>query len=155
MVEPARPRPERRRDTEQLLSTAIDAWVATSGTDGIPYLIPLSHHWDGRTLLLSTGADSRIVRNIQHNGLARIAVGATRDLCLIDGEVDALPISAVDTGRTGAFAARAGFDPRTLGTRYVWLLLTPARVQAWREENEIDGRDLMVDGRWLDDEGEA
>jgi NADPH-dependent FMN reductase len=27
--------------------------------------------------------------------------------------------------------------------------LRPRRIQAWREENELAGRDLMRDGRWL------
>ena len=27
--------------------------------------------------------------------------------------------------------------------------ITPRRIQAWREENELAGRDLMRDGCWL------
>ena len=54
-----------------------------------------------------------------------------------------------------AFAAHAGFDPRLLRSPYLWFCVTPQRIQAWREENEIEGRDLMVDGIWRDDEGVA
>lgn len=154
MAEPAtaRSRAQRREDTSRLLASAVDLWVATASPDGVPYLVPLSHHWDGRTLLLATSADSRTVRNLRHGGPVRLAVGPTRDLCLIDGSVEIRPMPAVVAARADAFVAHAGFDPRPLLTPYVWLVVTPRRVQAWREENEIAGRDLMVDGRWLDDE---
>ncbi len=47
-----------------------------------------------------------------------------------------------------AFAAKAGFDPRLL-TGYLYFGIRPQRVQAWREANELQGRDLMRDGHWL------
>lgn len=39
--------------------------------------------------------------------------------------------------------------PRDLSTRRTFLVLRPVRVQAWREADEIAGRTLMRDGRWL------
>lgn len=47
------------------------------------------------------------------------------------------------------FAARTGFDPRRLTTPYRYFRIRPQRVQAWREANELAGRELMRDGRWL------
>jgi hypothetical protein len=47
------------------------------------------------------------------------------------------------------FAARTGFDPRQLATPYLYFGVRPHRVQAWREADEPDGRDLMRDGEWL------
>ena len=44
--------------------------------------------------------------------------------------------------------AQADWDPRR-DTGYVFLVLRPVRVQAWREANEIAGRTLMRDGSWL------
>lgn len=32
---------------------------------------------------------------------------------------------------------------------YLYFRVTPQRLQAWSEANELDGRDLMRDGRWL------
>ncbi|MFD1052673.1 hypothetical protein [Terrabacter terrigena] len=46
-------------------------------------------------------------------------------------------------------ARLAGFDPRQLTTPYRWFRIVPRRVQAWREVDELAGRDLMRDGRWL------
>ncbi|MEU8803815.1 hypothetical protein [Spirillospora sp. NPDC048819] len=40
-------------------------------------------------------------------------------------------------------------DPRESTTPYHWFRITPRRVQAWREVNELAGRELMREGRWL------
>ena len=42
------------------------------------------------------------------------------------------------------FAARTGFDPRGLTTPYRWFRVTPRRIQAWREADELSGRELMI-----------
>ena len=47
------------------------------------------------------------------------------------------------------FAARAGFDPRPLATPSRWFRIRPRRIQAWREANELPGRELMRGGGWL------
>ena len=47
------------------------------------------------------------------------------------------------------FAAHTGLDPRALATPYRWFRVIRRRIQAWREANEITGRELMRDGRWL------
>lgn len=147
MPAPPRSPQQRRRDTERLLDSEIDVWVATASA-GAPHLVPLSFHWDGRTLLLSTAATTRTARNLGGGGQVRVALGQVRDVCLIDGDVEVLEIDGVDGDRADAFAARCGFDPRTLSTRYLWIRITPRRMQVWREENEIAGRTIMADGRW-------
>lgn len=146
---PPRSRAERRRGLERQLTELIDLWVATATPDGQPFLVPLSHHWDGATVLLATAPGTRTARNVAATGRARLALGGTRDVGLIDGTVQTLAMNQVPTERAEAFVAHTGFDPRPLRPAYVWLLLTPDRIQAWREENEIDGRDLMHEGRWL------
>ena len=50
---------------------------------------------------------------------------------------------------TPSVAARTGFDPRALATPYRWFRISPRRIQAWREVNELPDRELMRDGRWL------
>jgi hypothetical protein len=47
------------------------------------------------------------------------------------------------------YAAQADWDPRAAGGDYVYLVLRPDRIQAWREANELPGRLLMHDGNWL------
>jgi len=139
---------ERRRDTEHRLAHDVDLWVASASPDGVPHLVPLSFDWDGETLLMAT-TEGPTARNLGATGVVRLALGPTRDVTVIDGDVEVLEIDALPRERGDRFAASAGFDPRALTTPYRWFRVTPRRVQAWREENELSGRDLMRDGRWL------
>jgi hypothetical protein len=139
----------RRKDTERRLTQDVDAWVATASPDGAPYLVPLSFDWDGRTLLLATPADSPTGRNLAESGAVRLGLGVTRDVCMVDGGVEVLEIDALERERGDRFAARTGFDPRTLTTTYRWFRVTPRRIQAWREVDELPDRELMRDGSWL------
>jgi hypothetical protein len=144
-----RSRAERRRDTEHRLAHDVDIWVATASPDGVPYLVPLSFDWDGETLLLATPADSPTGRNLAASGYARLGLGPTRDVTIIEGRVEVIELDALPRERADRFAARTGFDPRTLTTPYRWFRVTPRRIQAWREADELVGRELMRDGRWL------
>ncbi|MCL3861182.1 pyridoxamine 5'-phosphate oxidase family protein [Actinotalea sp. K2] len=145
---PPRGLEERVRDARGLLESGVDLWVATSGPAG-PHLVPLSYLWDGSTLLLATARTSATARNVLADGRVRLALGRTRDVVMVDGTAIPVDLADLPTGTGDAFAARTGFDPRELGGRYVYLQVRPRRLQAWREENEIAGRDVMRDGRWL------
>ncbi|MFE6487216.1 pyridoxamine 5'-phosphate oxidase family protein [Streptomyces sp. NPDC057757] len=147
---PARTAKQRMRDTLHRLEHDEDTWVATADSDGgTPYLVPLSFLWDGETLLLATPAASPTGRNLRAGGRARLGIGPTRDVVMIDGTVRTLEAAELADGVADAFARRTGFDPRRLTTHYLYFSVTPQRVQAWREANEIAGRDLMRDGEWL------
>jgi hypothetical protein len=148
MTAAPRPPEQRRRDVEHRLATDVDAWVATASPDGAPYLVPLSFEWDGETLLLATPSDSPTGRNLAGSRTVRLGLGLTRDVVMIDGAVAVMEMAALASSRGDTFAARTGFDPRAQATPYRWFLVTPRRVQAWREANELTGRDLMRDGRW-------
>ena len=145
-----RSRPERRRDTEHRLNHDIDVWVASASTDGAPYLVPLSFDWDDEALLVATPANSPTGRNLDATRAARIALGHTRDVSMIEGQVEVLEIDALPREQGDRFAARSGFDPRELTTPYRWFRISPRRIQAWREVDELTDRELMRDGRWLD-----
>ncbi|MFJ3584308.1 pyridoxamine 5'-phosphate oxidase family protein [Streptomyces sp. NPDC090127] len=148
---PPRSRPERRRDTEHRLTHDVDLWVASASADGAPYLVPLSFDWDGEALLTATPATGPTGRNMAATRTVRLALGGTRDVTMIDGDVEVLALDTVSRERGDRFAARTGFDPRTAGPSYRWFRITPRRVQAWREVDELPDRDLMRDGRWLTD----
>lgn len=153
MSVPVRTRAERKRDTLARLARDVDAWVATAGpTGGSPYLVPLSFLWDGNTMLFATPAASPTGRNLRESGKARIGVGPTRDLVLIEGSVlELVPADEVPADTGDRFADRTGFDPRTLSSPYLYVRIRPLRIRAWREADELDGRDLMRDGVWLAD----
>ena len=144
-----RSRAQRRRDTEHRLTHDIDVWVASASADGAPYLVPLSFDWDGEALLVATPTDSPTGRNLAATRAVRLGLGHTRDVSMIEGEVEVLEIDALPQERGDRFAAHTGFDPRALATPYRWFRISPRRIQAWREVNELPDRELMRDGRWL------
>jgi Pyridoxamine 5'-phosphate oxidase len=144
-----RPRAQRRRDTEHRLTHDIDGWVASASADGAPYLVPLSFDWEDEALLVATPTDSPTGRNLAATRGVRLGLGHTRDVSMIEGEVEVLEIDALPQERGDRFAARTGFDPRALATPYRWFRISPRRIQAWREVNELPDRELMRDGRRL------
>ena len=150
MTPPARAPGQRKLDALNRLDHDIDAWVATAGPgDGTPYLVPLSFLWDGTTLLVATPSASVTSRNLQATGRARLGVGPTRDLVMIEGTVHSAQAATDIPAQTGdAFAAKTGFEPREL-TGYLYFHIRPQRIQAWREANELEGRELMRNGHWV------
>ena len=143
-----RPQAQRRADTLTRLAGDVDVWVATARGD-VPHLIPLSFLWDGTRLLLATPDSSVTARNLRATGRARLTLGTTRDVVVIEGTAESLPVAAVPAATADAFAARTGFDPRRSAARMAFIWITPRRIQAWREENELPGRELMRDGVWI------
>ena len=144
-----RSRAQRRRDTEHRLTHDIDLWLASASAAGGPHLVPLSFDWDGEALLVATPAKSPTGRNLAATQTARLGLGHTRDVSMIEGDVEVLEIDALPQERGDRFATRAGFDPRAQDTPYRWFRISPRRIQAWREVNELPDRELMRDGRWL------
>jgi len=147
---PARTAKQRMQDTLHRLEHDVDAWVATAdGDGGTPYLVPLSFLWEGETLLLATAAASPTARNLQATGEARLGIGPTRDVVLIEGTVETLRPTELPGEAGDLFATKTGFEPRQLTTPYLYFRIRPRRVQAWREADELKGRDLRRDGVWL------
>ncbi|MBO9553439.1 pyridoxamine 5'-phosphate oxidase family protein [Cellulomonas sp.] len=140
---------QRRSDTEHRLAHDVDAWVATTDDASTPRLTVLSFLWDGSTLLLSTAAASPAGRNLASNGSVQVGIGQTRDVVLVHGTVEVVPREALPAQVGDAFAAKTGFDPRTIRADYPYFRVHPRTVQAWREEDELAGRWLMRDGVWL------
>lgn len=148
---PPRDRQQRVRDTlAALAAPAADVWVATASAAGEPYLVPLSLAWLDERLVVALDGTSRTARNLGAGRAARLALGPTRDVVVIDARLErSVPVSAAgDLGER--YARQADWDPRAAGDPYRFLVLRPERIQAWREVNEIPGRTLMRDGTWLD-----
>jgi len=141
----ARPAETRKADTLHRLATDIDAWVSTASPTGTPYLMPLSFLWTEGVILLSTARNNPTSRNIQANGQVHLSLGETRDVILITGTAELVDNLPDDQAAT--FATKAGFDPRA--SNYPFFRVTPSRIQAWREVNELSSRDLMLKGKWL------
>jgi hypothetical protein len=144
-----RSREQRKADTMRMLESEEDAWIATSG-DGGAHLVPLSIWWDGEIVTIATSGSSLTARNSAASGRARVALGGTRDVVMIDGRVESIPLADAPEAVSKGFADARGWDPGWESGEWVYLRIRPERVQAWRESDEIEGRTIMRDGRWLD-----
>jgi hypothetical protein len=151
----ARTREQRRIDTLAKLSEpTVDVWVATAAADAggqaNSYLVPLSLAWIDERVVLAAEADSVTARNIIGQRHARLGLGPTRDVVMIDAELEQVyDLEEVPADLAQRYATQAGWDPRKSGDRMRFLVLRPHRIQAWREVNELPGRTLMRAGEWI------
>jgi hypothetical protein len=149
MADPPRTKAQRKADVLAKLSAEVaDTWVATADASW-PYLVPLTMAWSGGRIVLATDQGTPTARNIVASGQARLALGHTRDVVMVDARWErTIPVAHPDPVGD-AYAAQNDWDPRTAGDGYIFLILRPDRVQAWREVNEIPDRTLMRGGIWL------
>jgi nitroimidazol reductase NimA-like FMN-containing flavoprotein (pyridoxamine 5'-phosphate oxidase superfamily) len=138
---------QRKNDTLTRLTSDVDVWIATADAAGDSYLVPLSFFWDGEGVVISTPRSSVTGRNLSRGGRVRVGVGELRDVTMIDGTAELLE----DERTKDAFAAKHSWDPRkeSGSAGYAFFRIVPDRVQAWREVNELPGRTLMREGKWL------
>jgi hypothetical protein len=128
------------------LENDVDAWL-TSTDSRRPWLVPLSFIWHDGRLVFATDESSPTISNAKIASRVRIALGATRDVVLIDGDAAVEPSTDMSDAEVATYRRKNGSDPR--GWADSILRVSPQRVQAWREENELRGRTLMRDGAWL------
>lgn len=154
---PPAPRSKQRRKADTLAKLTeqyADVWVSTAGSSGTgspqPYLVPLSLAWIDERVVIALDANSRTARNIAAQGVARLALGPTRDVVVIEAVLDhAVAVAEAPHDIAERYAAQADWDPRESAEGTEYMVLTPHRIQAWREANELADRTLMRDGRWL------
>ncbi|MEZ0069316.1 nitroimidazol reductase NimA-like FMN-containing flavoprotein (pyridoxamine 5'-phosphate oxidase superfamily) [Streptacidiphilus sp. MAP12-20] len=144
----ARSLEQRIADTRTRFGRDEDVWVSTGGSKG-PYLVPLSFDWDGTHFVISTLLASTTARHLVENGMVRLAFGPTRDVTMVEGTAVVILDEELDAGVGESYARRNAWDPRKEPQRYQWFRITPVRIQAWREANELAGRDLMKQSQWL------
>lgn len=139
----------RKADVLAALERQEDVWLATASLQGHPYVIAVSCWWDGLDVVIATRGESPTGRNLKATGEARVAVGAPADAMVIGARVvKSHPVD--EEGKVaGGFAAAVGWDPREVGTGWMFFRLRPNSVQAFRGYDELDGRDVMKDGEWL------
>ncbi|TDC15167.1 hypothetical protein E1265_27155 [Streptomyces sp. 8K308] len=147
---PSTPRslPQRRAAALQRLDTNVHLWLSTASDGHGAHLIPVAYVWDGGRLTMATFVQSRTMANLKANPHARVAIGTTSDVVMIDGLVEFVEVADIDTDSAERFA-RVSHDPRAMpGFRY--LRMAPTRIQVWNGFNEYAGRTVMANGTWLD-----
>jgi hypothetical protein len=137
---------QRVADTCRRLDSDADAWVATTNGD-MPWLVPLSFLWHQGELVFATDASTPTGKNLAVVSRARVALGDTRDVVVVEGEATLGPSTDLTADELRLYQSKHGSDPRTWADSVI--RVRPIRIQAWREENELAGRLLMRDGLWL------
>jgi hypothetical protein len=139
----------RKADVLGVLEAQGDLWLATADTAGRPHLIAVSAWWDGTVLVVATTAGSRTASNLVAGAEARLAAGAPNDVVMIDASV-VESLAAKDAGEVAdGFAIAVGWDPRQVGEGWEFFRLRPTRIQAYRGYDELEGRNVMTNSRWL------
>ncbi len=79
------------RATEQRMSDAIaklegdiDLWFATADDHENAHLVPLSFCWHNEEVVVATEARSRTAQNAERSGQARLALGTSLDVVIVD-----------------------------------------------------------------------
>ncbi|PWI13447.1 pyridoxamine 5'-phosphate oxidase [Streptomyces sp. Act143] len=139
---------QRKRELLARLEQERDVWVATADGAGLPCLVPLWFRWDGEALWLATRLSTPTGRNLREAGHARLALGDTEDVVLVDGDAEMYAADEVPSAAAEGFLAKTGWDPRADSLPYVYFRVRPRTVQARNGEHEMRGRFLMRDGAW-------
>ncbi len=106
ITDPPRSAERRKDDVLSRLKRETDIWVATADDAGLPCLVPLWFVWHREAVWLSTRITSPTGRNLRDGGRARLALGDTLDVVLLDGEVTVF--APADVPETAAGALRGG-----------------------------------------------
>lgn len=150
-----RTRAERIADALAAFDRERDCWVATGREGGDAHLIPLSFCWDGERFVISTRADAVTIAGLRRNASVRLSLPSTDDVVIIDATAEIVTAANIDAATHRQFCMVAGFDPCSEPQEYVFGLLSPWRIQAWRNVEELRGRLIMDRGMWLQDSPEG
>jgi hypothetical protein len=138
----------RKADVLATLEGQAHAWLATA-SGSLPHVIVTQAVWDGESIVVTTRQRSRTARNLVESKVGRLAFGDADDAILVDVEL-VNSLAAADGAQVNAtFERAAGWNPAAQGTDWWLFVLRPTRIQAYRGYGEIEGRDVMKDGRWL------
>ena len=139
----------RKADVLASLEGQQSLWVATADSLGRPHLIAVSAWWDGSDLVMATLAASRTAKNLTPGREVRLAGGTPADAIVVEARVIETQLAEAAPDVAEGFAKAMGWDPRQAGQGWAFFRLRPSRIQAYRGYDELEGRDVMRNSRWL------
>jgi hypothetical protein len=140
---------QRKTDVLAVLEGGGHGWLATAAA-GEPHVIAVAYWWHEGNVVVATRGGSRTARNLVAGGGARLAIGSSDDAVVVEGRLAArAPVGEAAPGLAEGFARQVGWDPREQEGGWELFVVRPRRVQAYRGHEELEGRDVMRDGRWL------
>jgi hypothetical protein len=114
-----------------------------------PFSFPSRINWDEKVLTIATPRTSRTAKNLIPCRLGASGAGPNPGRPHHRGPGEEIPIG-IDARLEDEHAKACGLDPRTLAEEHVYLRIAPHEMQPWHEADELEGRQLMREGRWLD-----
>jgi len=139
----------RKADVLAALEGQRDLWLATADSAGRPHLIAISAWWDGHDVVVATTVTSRTAANLAARPGVRLAAGSTADVIMIDATIVESAVANEAPELADGFAKAVGWDPREVGEGWAFYRLRPIRIQAYRGYDELEGREVMRNSRWL------
>lgn len=141
---------ERKAAVMKALEANDHMWLATADSGGRPQLIAVATLWDGTDLVIATRVETKTARNLAESGQAKLSHGTPEDVILIDAQLEnSAPADSSEVEVARRFEKANGWNPQEEGDDWGFYRLRPRRIQAYRGYGELEGRDVMKDGRWL------
>ena len=139
----------RKKDVLETLAKNGRFWLGSADPAGRPHVIAVSAWWESDALVIATLGSNRTARNIEMNPRVTLATGAFNDAIIIHAQM--IESRAVEDSQDIAqgFKKAMGWEPSEVGSGWVFLRLRPTKIQAFRDFEEIEGRDVMIRSRWL------
>ena len=139
----------RKKDVLEVLGKNGRYWLGTADPTGKPHVIAVSAWWESDALVMATVGTSRTARNMEMNPRVTLATGAFNDAIIIHAQM-------IETRAVGdapdiaqGFKAALGWEPSEVSEGWAFFRLRPTRIKAFRDFGEIEGRDVMVNSKWL------
>jgi hypothetical protein len=139
----------RKADVLASLEGQQNLWLATADSLGRPHLIAVSAWWDGSDLVMATIATSRTAKNLAPGREVQLAGGTPDDAIVVQATVIETQAAEEAPDVAQGFMKAMGWDPREAGKGWAFFRLRPSRIQAYRGYEELEGRDVMRNSRWL------
>ena len=130
------------------LESTDKLWIATASDDGSAHLVPFSFVWDGERVTMATRQDNLAARNVARTDKARLALGDFGDMVLIDGEAAIVPPAELDDALLDRLSLVSAIDGRR-APGFVYLQVTPSRIQTLWTLCELATPMIMRNGQWL------
>jgi hypothetical protein len=140
---------KRKADVLAALEAQGDMWLSSADSAGRPHLIAVSAWWDGTDVVVATRSSTRTAANLVSGGIAKLGAGSPADVVMIDARLIETTLAENAPEVAVGFSSAVGWDPRDEGAGWAFFRLRPTRIQAYRGYEELEGRDVMRNSRWM------
>jgi flavin reductase (DIM6/NTAB) family NADH-FMN oxidoreductase RutF len=147
------------RSTSQRIAHTLAAldrertcWISVGRKDGSSHLIPVSFCWDGVQLVVATRRQSVTAEAARRTGRVRVSLPSTDDVVIIDATATIVTLEQIDVATHLFYRQVTGRDPARETDPFVYVVLSPVRILAWRDDRERARREIMRESEWITDD---